>query len=152
MSAEEPTKPSLALAADHGGLALKEALKAALLAKGVALVDLGTHTAESVDYPDLAHRAARGILAGEFPRVILVCGTGVGMAMAANRHPGVRAVNCSDTYTASMSRSHNDSNVLALGERVVGPGLALAIVEAWLSTPHSDDARHHRRVGKIEPA
>jgi ribose 5-phosphate isomerase B len=74
------------------------------------------------------------------------------MAMAANRHPGVRAVNCSDTYTASMSRSHNDSNVLALGERVVGPGLALAIVEAWLSTPHSDDARHHRRVGTIEPA
>ncbi len=141
----------VALAADHGGFVLKNAIKLALEARGMRVVDLGTDSAASVDYPDYAHEAARGLLRGDYRRVILVCGTGVGMAIAANRHAGVRAVNCSEPYTARLSRSHNDSNVLTLGERVVGPGLALEIVDAWLATPSSDDARHRRRVEKIEP-
>ena len=141
---------AVALAADHGGYTLKNALKLALEARGMRVFDLGTDSAASVDYPDYAHEAARGILRGDYRRAILVCGTGVGMAIAANRHPGIRAVNCSEPYTARLSRSHNDSNVLTLGERVVGPGLALEIVDAWLATRSSDDPRHRRRVDKID--
>ena len=142
----------IGIGADHGGFRLKATLKEELEKKGYSVTDLGTSSADSVDYPDYAHRAANGILAGEYPRAILVCGTGVGMAIAANRHHGVRAVNCSEPYTAKMSRSHKASNVLTLGERVVGPSLAWDIVEAWLETPASDDPRHARRVAKIEPA
>lgn len=144
-------KETIALAADHGGFRLKAQIKAELVARGHEVVDLGTDGEASVDYPDFAHKIAEGIVAGAYPRAILFCGSGVGMAMAANRHRGVRAVNCSDTYTAKMSRSHNASNVLSLGERVVGPSLAWDIVEIWLATPASTDARHERRVGKIEP-
>jgi len=144
-------KETLAIACDHGGLRLKTALKSELASHGFDVVDLGTNDETSVDYPDYAHQAATGVLAGTYSRAILVCGTGVGMAIAANRHPGIRAVNCSDTYTAKMSRSHNASNVLTLGERVVGPSLAWDIVEAWLGTEASTDPRHARRVAKIEP-
>lgn len=143
---------TIALGADHGGFRLKNLIKGELVARGYTIVDLGTNDEASVDYPDYGHEAAKGIVAGTFSRAILVCGTGVGMAIAANRHAGVRAVNCSDTFTARMSRSHNASNVLALGERVVGASLAMDIVDAWLGSEPSTDPRHVRRVAKLEPS
>ena len=142
----------VAIAADHGGFRLKGELLPLLRAlAGVTVEDLGTHSAESTDYPDHAHRVAEAIAAGTFDRAILVCGTGVGMAIAANRHAGVRCVCCSETYTAKLSRQHNDTNVLAIGERVVGKGLAWEIVSTWLAEPTDTDARHARRREKIEP-
>jgi ribose 5-phosphate isomerase B len=141
----------VAIASDHGGYKLKAELVALLHEKaGIQLEDLGTNDDKSVDYPDYAHRVATGILDGTYDRGILVCGTGVGMAISANRHAGIRAVNCSDTYTARLSRDHNDSNVLCLGERVLGKGLAWDIVQAWLTEPASTDDRHKRRRDKIE--
>ena len=141
----------LVIASDHGGVRLKGELVALLRGlEGVTLEDLGTQGNDAVDYPDYAHRVAKGILDGTFDRGILVCGTGVGMAISANRHKGIRAVNCSDTYTAKLSRDHNDSNVLCIGERVVGPGLAWDIVQAWLDSAASEGERHVRRRAKIE--
>ena len=143
--------PKIVIASDHGGVRLKGELVALLRErKDVTLEDLGTQGSEAVDYPDYAHRVAKGILDGTFDRGILVCGTGVGMAISANRHKGIRAVNCSDTYTAKLSRDHNDSNVLCIGERVVGPGLAWDIVQAWLDASASEGERHVRRRAKIE--
>lgn len=140
------------IASDHGGVRLKGELAALLRErKDVTLEDIGTQGAEAVDYPDYAHRVAKGILEGAYDRGILVCGTGVGMAISANRHRGIRAVNCSDTYTAKLSRDHNDSNVLCIGERVVGPGLAWDIVQAWLDASASEGERHVRRRTKIDP-
>ncbi len=141
----------LAIASDHGGFQLKSQLVGKLREAGHEVEDLGTHSAESTDYPDYAHTLARGVADGTWPRGILVCGTGVGMAIAANRHAGVRAVNCSDTYTARLSREHNDSNVLTVGERVLGPGLAWDVVSAWLEGTFEGGERHTRRVSKIEP-
>ena len=141
----------LVIASDHGGVRLKGELVALLRGlEGVTLEDLGTQGNDAVDYPDYAHRVAKGILDGTFDRGILVCGTGVGMAISANRHKGIRAVNCSDTYTAKLSRDHNDTNVLCIGERVVGPGLAWDIVKTWLDGAASDGDRHVRRRTKIE--
>lgn len=140
----------LAIASDHGGYLLKGKLVEQLRAAGHEVDDLGTNSAESTDYPDYAHEVARGVAGGTWARAILVCGSGVGMAIAANRHAGVRAVNCSDTYTARLSREHNDANVLALGERVVGPGLAWDIVRAFLEGTFEGGERHTRRVAKIE--
>lgn len=140
----------IVLASDHGGFELKNELVAGLREGGYVVTDLGTNSNDATDYADYAHNACRALLAGQFERVILVCGTGVGMAMAANRHPGIRAVNCSDVFTARFSRSHNDANVLALGGRVVGVGLAWEIVKTWLTTEFSGDARHARRIAKIE--
>jgi ribose 5-phosphate isomerase B len=141
----------IGIASDHGGFRLKSELVAMLREKGFALEDLGTKSEDSVDYPDYAHEMARGIVSGKFDRGILVCGTGVGMSIAANRHQGVRCVNCSDTYTAKLSRQHNDSNILSIGERVVGKGLAWEIVSAWLAEPADQDERHARRRRKIDP-
>ena len=141
----------LVIASDHGGVRLKGELVALLRGlEGVTLEDLGTQGTDAVDYPDYAHRVAKGILDGTFDRGILVCGTGVGMAISANRHKGIRAVNCSDTYTAKLSRDHNDTNVLCIGERVVGPGLAWDIVKVWLDSAASEGDRHVRRRTKIE--
>jgi ribose 5-phosphate isomerase B len=141
----------LVIAADHGGFRLKAALVALLRERAdIQLEDLGTDSEVSVDYPDFAHKMATGIVEKKWDRGILVCGTGVGMAIAANRHAGIRAVNCSDTYTARLSRSHNDSNILSLGERVVGPGLAWDIVAAWLGEAADPNERHARRREKIE--
>ena len=141
----------LVIASDHGGVRLKGELVALLRGlEGVTLEDLGTQGSDAVDYPDYAHRVAKGILDGTFDRGILVCGTGVGMAISANRHKGIRAVNCSDTYTAKLSRDHNDTNVLCIGERVVGPGLAWDIVKVWLDSAASEGDRHVRRRTKIE--
>lgn len=141
----------LVIAADHGGFRLKAALVELLRKReDVQLEDLGTNDEASVDYPDYAHEVATGILEKRWDRGILVCGTGVGMAIAANRHAGVRAVNCSEPYTARLSRSHNDSNILSLGERVVGAGLAWDIVTAWLGESADPNERHARRREKIE--
>ena len=142
----------LVLGADHGGLELKRELVDGLREGGYTVTDIGTNTSESCDYSDFAHAAARGIIEGRFDRGILICGTGVGMAMSANRHPGIRAVNCSDVFTARYSRQHNDANVLTIGGRVVGFGLGWEIVKTFLTTPFSGDKRHVRRIGKIEDA
>lgn len=135
--------------ADHAGYELKDVLVKLLREQGHEVEDLGTNAAASVDYPDFAHGVATAILEGRAERGLLVCGTGVGMAIAANRHNGIRAVNPSDVFTAKMSRNHNDANVLALGARVVGHGLATEIVNAWLAAPY-EGGRHAKRVAKIE--
>jgi ribose 5-phosphate isomerase B len=140
----------IAAAADHAGFPLKSHLVAWLAARGHEVVDLGTHSAESVDYPDFGHALARRIVSGEFERGLVICGTGIGVSIAANRHPGVRAARCLSEYDARMARAHNDANVLALGERVTGAGLAEAILETFLATPF-EGGRHARRVQKIEP-
>lgn len=143
----------IGIAADHGGFRLKSELVALLKGRaGDSVEDLGTHSDASTDYPDYAHRMAELITSGKLDRGILVCGTGVGMSIAANRHRGIRCVCCSDTYSARLSRQHNDSNILAIGERVLGKGLAWEIVTAWLEEPADPDARHARRREKIEPA
>ena len=139
----------IAIGCDHAGLALKNALRTALEQRGEAIHDVGTHSEASCDYPDFAHRVAAGIASGQFRMGLLVCGTGTGMAMSANRHAGVRAAVCGESLSAKMARAHNDANVLCLGARLVGPGLALDILEAFLSTPF-EGGRHARRVDKIE--
>ncbi len=139
----------LAAASDHAGFPLKNHLVAWLRTHGHEVVDLGTHSAESADYPDFAHELARRIVAGEYERGLLVCGSGIGISIAANRHAGVRAARCLSEYDARMARAHNDANVLALGERVTGVGLAEAILETFLATAF-EGGRHARRVQKIE--
>ena len=138
------------IASDHGGLRLKNELVGLLEKGGHTVEDIGTKTEASCDYPDFAHAVAKSVVSAKSERGILVCGTGVGMSVAANRHAGIRAVLCSDVYTAKLSRSHNDSNVLCIGERVLGSGLAWEIVSAWISEPASTDDRHVKRRAKIE--
>ena len=140
--------PPIALGADHAGLALKEIVKVWLERQGHHVLDVGTHTADSVDYPDYASAVTDALLAGAAERGILVCGTGIGMAMAANKVPGVRAASCVDAYTARMAREHNDANVLALGARIVGAEDAIEIVRVWLETAFAGD-RHIRRLTKL---
>jgi ribose 5-phosphate isomerase B len=139
----------VALGCDHAGLELKESLKRVLAQLGVEFVDLGAHSSASSDYPDYAHAVAQGMVDGRFGLAVLVCGTGIGMSMAANRHPGVRAAACTDPYAARMSRQHNDANVLCLGARIVGPGLAEDIFKAFLAASF-EGGRHVGRVAKIE--
>ena len=133
--------------ADHAGLELKRHLVDVLRGLGDEVDDVGTHTGDSVDYPDFAVIVARRVAAGE-GRGLLVCGTGLGMSYAANRHPGVRAALCTNEYLARMARAHNDANVLAMGARVVGVGLAEEIVAVFLDTPF-DGGRHARRVDML---
>ena len=133
---------------DHAALELKRAIVARLEERGHDVVDLGTHDTKSVDYPSFAHQVARRVMFGG-ARGILVCGTGIGMSIAANRHRGVRAALCHDVFSAKATREHNDANVLCLGARVVGRGLALAIVDAFDSTEF-EGGRHQRRVDLIE--
>jgi ribose 5-phosphate isomerase B len=140
----------IAFGCDHAGFPLQAEVLDTLRAAGHEVIDLGARSAtESVDYPDFAHAVAAQITAGEVALGILVCGSGVGMSMAANRHPGVRAVVCSEAYSARMARLHNDANVLCFGARVVGPGVARALVEAFVGTAF-EGGRHARRVAKIE--
>ncbi len=141
----------LGMASDHAGLELKRALITELQQRGVVVRDFGTNTNESCDYPDYAHAVGRAIQAGEINRAILVCGTGVGMSIAANRNPAVRAVVCSEPLSARMSRQHNDANVLCIGARVVGTGTALDIVDAFLGGAF-EGGRHATRVAKINQA
>jgi ribose 5-phosphate isomerase B len=138
-------------ASDHAGLELKRLLLLFARERGVDAVDLGPVTDEAVDYPDFAHDLARRIAAGEATRGVLVCATGIGMVMTANRHRGVRAALCYDAFTAEMARRHNDANVLCLGGRTTGAGVAIQILDLFLSTPF-DGGRHERRVAAIEQA
>ncbi|MFO8073871.1 MAG: ribose 5-phosphate isomerase B [Polyangia bacterium] len=141
----------LVIACDHGGFELKRQLLSTLEdLSAIEVEDLGVHSADSVDYPDLAHALAAEMTAGKAERGVLICGTGLGMSIAANRHRGVRAALCTDPYMARMAREHNDANVLCLGGRVVGPGLADSILEAFLGGEFAGD-RHARRVGKLDP-
>lgn len=133
---------------DHAGLPLKQLLVAHLRAKGIEVEDLGTHEAASTDYPDWAAPVARAIAAGHADFGLLVCGTGQGMAMAANRVPGVRAAVVADTFSARATRAHNDANVLCLGQRIVGTGVAEDILDAFLATPY-EGGRHAARVAKL---
>jgi ribose 5-phosphate isomerase B len=139
----------VAIAADHGGFKLKEEIKALLASMNIQFEDFGCECEQSVDYPDYALPVAEKVAAGEFDRGILVCGTGIGMSIAANKIPGVRCALVHDTFSARATREHNDSNVLAMGERVIGPGLALDIVKIWLETEFQG-GRHERRVEKIK--
>jgi ribose 5-phosphate isomerase B len=138
----------IALASDHAGFDLKEGVLAYLEQKGIAFKDFGCGPGETVDYVDYGARAMEGILAGECDRAILFCGTGLGMAIVANKFNGIRATPCWNIYTAEISRKHNDSNCLALGGRVLILEEALAIVRAWLESPF-EGGRHERRVRKI---
>lgn len=141
----------IAVGSDHAGLTLKRLVAAQLLGAGHEVVDVGTHEASSCDYPDYAQQVARMVAEGDVERGVLVCGTGQGMAMTANKVPGVRAAVVSDPFSARMAILHNDARVLCLGERVVGAGLAQVCVDAWLSASF-EGGRHQRRVEKMEGA
>lgn len=139
---------TLAIGADHAGWELKEQLKAWLIQSGHQIIDFGTHSPDSVDYPDYAVQVAEAIAAGKAERGLLICGTGIGMAMTANKVPGIRAAFCPDLFTARMSREHNDANVLALGGRLTGKEAAVEILRTWLTAEFAA-GRHARRVEKI---
>jgi ribose 5-phosphate isomerase B len=141
----------IVIASDHAGLELKRHLVEVLRSDGHEVRDLGPDDAASVDYPDYAHRVASEVAAGRTATGILVCGTGLGMSMAANRHAGVRAAVCTDAYTAEMARRHNDANVLCVGGRVLGTGVAEQVARVFVATPF-DGGRHQRRATKIERA
>src|SRR5438477_7346182 len=138
----------VAVGADHAGFPLKQHLKEWLVAEGHRAVDAGTNSSDSVDYPDFAAAVARTVSAGEAERGLLVCGTGIGMVIAANKVPGIRAGVCGDVETARLSRQHNDLNVLALAGRVTPADRAVAIVRAWLDTAF-EGGRHERRLNKV---
>ena len=138
----------LIIGSDHAGLELKQELAKVATELGYEVRDLGTHTSDSTDYPDYGHRVASAVAAGE-GLGLLVCGTGLGMSMTANRHAGVRAALCGDVFSAGMARQHNDANVLCVGARVVGPGLAGEILRAFLGASF-EGGRHERRVNKID--
>jgi ribose 5-phosphate isomerase B len=138
----------IAIGADHAGYALKEKLKAWLAADGHQVIDYGTHSTDSVDYPDYAAAVAEMVRGGGAERGVLVCGSGIGMAMAANKVAGVRAAVAADPDVARLARQHNDANVLALGARLTSPMHALEVVQAWLVTPF-EGGRHARRVDKL---
>jgi len=139
----------IAIASDHAGITLKTDLVRLLQGLDLEVEDLGPSEAVSVDYPDYAHLLAAAVADGRVERGVLICGTGLGMSMAANRHPGVRAALCHDAYTAEMARRHNDANVLCMGARAIGPGVAEQVVKVFVETPFDGD-RHQRRVAKIE--
>lgn len=138
------------IACDHGAYHLKEELRQRLAGNpAVTVTNLGVDSPDSVDYPDQAARLCRALLAGEGDRGILLCGTGIGISMAANRFPGIRAALCHDECTARLSRQHNDANVLVLGGRTTGPAVAAGILSVWLETPF-DGGRHQRRIEKLD--
>lgn len=138
----------VAIGCDHGGYELKKEIIAHLTKNGVAFKDFGTYDGNSVDYPDIAKLVCKSILSGDCENGILVCGTGIGISIAANKHKGIRAAVCSDEFSAKFTRLHNDANVLCLGGRVIGPGLACELVDIFLSTGF-EGGRHALRVNKI---
>jgi len=139
----------IALSADHAGYLLKNELAAKLAQQGHEVLDLGTHSAAPVDYPDSAEAIASALAEGQAERGILVCGSGAGASIAANKFPGIRAAVCHDTYTAHQAVEHDDMNVLCLGARVIGGALALDLATAYLGATFSGDERHQRRLNKI---
>ncbi len=140
----------IAIGSDHGGFALKKALMAHLDKRGLEYKDFGTYSEASCDYPAYGKAVANAVAGGECERGILICGTGIGMSMTANKIPGVRAAVCGDCFSAEATREHNDANILCMGARVVGEGLALKIADTFLDTPFSNDERHIRRISQIE--
>ena len=139
----------IGLACDHAGFELKEELKAFLKSLGVNAIDMGTFNEDSVDYPDFGVLVAEKVSRGELERGVLICGTGIGMAMVANKFPGIRAAVANDLYSSRCSREHNDANVLIIGGRIVGRDLAKEILKVWLETPFAG-GRHKKRIEKIE--
>ena len=140
----------IGIGSDHGGFALKEAIKKHLEERGLEYKDFGTYSSASCDYPVYGRAVAKAVAAGECQLGILICGTGIGISITANKVPGVRAALCSDCFSAEATRLHNSANILALGARVLGEGLALKIVDTFLDTPFSNDERHVRRISMIE--
>ncbi len=138
----------IAIASDHGGLNLKNEIKKYLTANGHEITDFGTNSFESCDYPDFALPASEAVASGKCDKGIIICSTGIGVSMVANKVPGVRCAHCHDVYCAEFTRRHNDANVLAMGEKVVGTGYALEIVDIFLKTEF-EGGRHQRRVDKI---
>jgi len=138
----------IAIGCDHAGVELKNELVALLKGMGAEVVDFGTNTSESVDYPDFGDKVSSAVSNGEVERGVLICGTGIGMSIVANKHRNVRAALCSEPFSARMSRLHNDSNILVLGGRVVGNELAKDIARVWMETPF-EGGRHQRRLQKI---
>ena len=138
----------IAIACDHGGYALKEQVKAHLAELGYAVKDFGTDSLDSCDYPDFAAAAARAVAAGECEKGIVICTTGIGVSIVANKVDGVRCALCGDLLSAEMTRRHNDTNMLAMGAGIIGGNLALSIVDKWLTTEF-EGGRHQRRVDKI---
>lgn len=138
----------VAIGSDHGGFALKQEIIALLKELNVAYTDFGTHSGDAVDYPDYGFKVAEGVANGEFNRGILICGTGIGISIAANKVKGIRCALVHDVFSAKATREHNDSNVLAMGGRVIGPGLARLIVEIWLGTEFMG-SHHSSRINKI---
>ena len=134
---------------DHAAFEMKEKIKQYLGSLGIETVDAGTDGTASVDYPDFGRKVAAAVSQGRYERGILLCGTGIGMSMVANRFPGVRAALCGDVFSAGMSRRHNDANVLVMGARVIGDALAFEIVKTWLETPF-EGGRHQRRLDKFD--
>ncbi len=137
------------IATDHAGVDLKDYTVALLKEKGHEVLDLGPYSKERVDYPDYAHEVAKAVLEDSTAQGILICGSGIGMSMAANRHAGIRAALCHDAYTATVARGHNDANVLCFGERIIGKGVCESILDAWIAGKF-DGGRHCARVQKIE--
>ena len=140
----------IAIGSDHGGFELKKEIMAHLDARGLEYKDFGTYSDASCDYPVYGKAVAKAVASGECERGIIICGTGIGISIAANKVHGIRAALCGDCFSAEATRQHNDANVLALGARVVGPGLALKIVDTFLDTPFSNGERHIRRISMIE--
>jgi ribose 5-phosphate isomerase B len=139
----------IAIGSDHAGFKLKETVKEFLKTSGIEVIDFGTHSEESADYPDFAFPVAEAVAKKEFDFGILICSTGIGMSITANKVAGIRAALCNDLFTANCSKEHNDANVLCMGGRIVGEGLAKAIVQTWLERKFQG-GRHERRVKKIE--
>ena len=140
----------IAIGSDHGGYALKQEIMAHLEKRGLEYKDFGCYSEKSCDYPEYGKAVAHAVADGECECGILICGTGIGISITANKVPGIRAALCTDCFMAEATRQHNDANILALGGRVVGPGLALKIVDTFLDTPFSNEERHIRRIRAIE--
>ncbi len=140
----------IAIGCDHGGFELKKEIIKHLEERNIEYKDFGCDSMDSVDYPEYGKKVAEAVAAGECEKGILICGTGIGISIAANKVKGIRAALCTDCFMAEATRQHNDANVLALGGRVVGAGLALKIVDTFLDTEFSNDERHIRRIGMIE--
>ena len=140
----------IAIGSDHGGFALKAEIMEHLEKRGFAYQDFGTYSEANCDYPVYGRAVAKAVAAGEYEFGILICGTGIGVSITANKVPGIRAALCGDCFSAQATREHNDANILALGARVTGPGLALKIVDTFLDTPFSGEERHARRISMIE--
>lgn len=138
----------IGIGSDHGGLELKEYIKEYLQSEEIEFIDYGTNSSDSVDYPDYGKKVSEAVVGGEVERAIVICGTGIGISIACNKVKGIRCALCSDTYSARMSREHNNANILALGGRVVGKDLALEIVTTWLNSKFAG-GRHERRINKI---